>query len=113
MTKAFNPCSIAGLEPRIGELVDQLLDGMDTTLQVGRADLIAVLAEPLPVKVTVAYPGAIGTNIAANSGLDMSGADTEGSERKVVEPSNAATHIIETIASDRRRIIIGPGATTM
>lgn len=65
------------------------------------------------VTVTVVYPGAIGTNIAANSGLDMAGADAASSERKVVEPSDAATQIIEAIEANRKRILIGSDATTM
>jgi len=65
------------------------------------------------VHVTVVYPGAIGTNIASNSGLDMGGGDSEGSDRKVVEPADAATQIVEAIEGDRKRILIGSDATTM
>ena len=64
------------------------------------------------VSVCVVYPGAIGTNIAGNSGLDMSGADTE-STRKVVAPRDAGDAIIRAITEDKKRILIGDDATFM
>lgn len=64
------------------------------------------------VSVCVVYPGAIGTNIAGNSGLDMSGADTE-STRKVVAPRDAGDAIVRAITEDKKRIVIGDDATFM
>lgn len=61
------------------------------------------------VHVTVVYPGAIGTNIAANSGLDMSGAGE--SARKVVAPADAGRMLVDAIAHNKKRILIGPDAT--
>lgn len=63
------------------------------------------------VHVTVIYPGAIGTNIAANSGLVMEGAGE--STRKVVAPADAGRMIVEAIAGDKKRILIGDDATFM
>lgn len=63
------------------------------------------------VHVTVVYPGAIGTNIAANSGLHMEGA--EGSTRKVVAPVEAGRMIVDAIEADKKRIVIGQDATFM
>jgi len=63
------------------------------------------------VQVTVIYPGAIGTNIAQNSGLKMEGADS--STRKVVKPSDAGRMIVDAIAQGKKRIVIGPDATFM
>lgn len=63
------------------------------------------------VHVTVVYPGAIGTNIASNSGLDMSGAGE--STRKVVAPADAGRMIVEAIVADKKRIVIGQDATFM
>ena len=57
VTKAFNPRTIAALEPRIQQLVEQLLDEMDSALRNGSADLIADFAEPLPVKVIASLLG--------------------------------------------------------
>jgi len=61
------------------------------------------------VSITVVYPGAIGTNIAGNSGLDMSGASE--STRKVVEPAKAGSMIVDAIAADKKRVVIGDDAT--
>lgn len=65
------------------------------------------------VHVTVVYPGAIGTNIAGNSGLDISGMETDGPERTVVPVEEAGKQIVEAITHDKRRILIGSDATTM
>ena len=64
------------------------------------------------VSVCVVYPGAIGTDIARNSGLDMSGADGE-STRKVVPPQEAGEAIVSAIKDDKKRILIGDDATFM
>mgnify|MGYP001038426713 FL=1 len=64
------------------------------------------------VSVCVVYPGAIGTNIAANSGLDMSGA-AEASTRKVVAPKDAGAAIVRAITKDEKRILIGQDASVM
>jgi len=64
------------------------------------------------VSLCLVYPGAIGTNIAGNSGLDMSGADTE-STRKVVAPKVAGDNIVSAITDDKKRILIGDDATFM
>lgn len=65
------------------------------------------------VKVTVVYPGAIGTNIAQNSGIDVPSGGTDAPERSVVPADEAGAQIVEAIAQDRRRILIGSDATTM
>ncbi len=64
------------------------------------------------VHVTVIYPGAIGTNIAGNSGLDMAGAE-EGSTRKVVKPRDAGVSIVEAVLAKKKRVVIGQDAKTM
>jgi short-subunit dehydrogenase len=64
------------------------------------------------VKITVVYPGAIGTNIAGNSGLDMSGA-SDGPARKVVAPAEAGRQIVAAITSNKKRIVIGQDASVM
>lgn len=48
VTKAFTPRVVEGLRPRIREIVDGLLDEVQS---VGRMDLIAALAYPLPTIV--------------------------------------------------------------
>jgi short-subunit dehydrogenase len=63
------------------------------------------------VHMTVVYPGAIGTNIAGNSGLDMSGAGE--STRKVVAPRDAGVAIVDAVEANKRRVLIGQDATFM
>ncbi|WP_433329750.1 cytochrome P450 [Spirillospora sp. CA-294931] len=46
VSKAFTPRLVERLRPRVEELVDELLDGL-----TGRADVIASLAYPLPVRL--------------------------------------------------------------
>ncbi|MER5789676.1 cytochrome P450 [Streptomyces sp. NPDC001980] len=48
ITRAFTARRVAGLEPRIQEITDHLLDEM---LPRGRADLVDALAYPLPITV--------------------------------------------------------------
>jgi short-subunit dehydrogenase len=64
------------------------------------------------VRVTVIYPGAIGTNIAANSGLVME-ASAEASTRKVVAPRDAGKAIVDALEHNKKRITIGSDAATM
>ncbi|MGW7048912.1 cytochrome P450 family protein [Streptomyces avermitilis] len=48
ISREFTPRRVAGLEPRIQEMTDELLDAM---LPAGRADLVEALAFPLPMAV--------------------------------------------------------------
>ena len=63
------------------------------------------------VHMTVVYPGAIGTNIAGNSGLDMSGAGE--STRKVVAPRDAGVALVDALEANKKRVLIGEDATFM
>lgn len=65
------------------------------------------------VRVTVIFPGAIGTNIAANSGVNISlGADAEAQTRsfKPMPPRQAAEIIVTGIEKNRYRIFVGSDA---
>lgn len=65
------------------------------------------------VRVTVIFPGAIGTDIAANSGVNIRlGADTEAQQRsfKPMPPRQAAAIMIEGIEKNRYRILVGSDA---
>ena len=64
------------------------------------------------VGITVVYPGAIGTNIAANSGITMSAPEGQ-PEMKVVSPVDAGRAIVDATAQARKRIVIGSDAATM
>jgi short-subunit dehydrogenase len=70
------------------------------------------------VKVTVVYPGAIGTNITTNSGVDMnmSKADAEkmAKTQKTLSPESAASIIIEKgIKQNRYRLTVGKDARSL
>jgi len=64
------------------------------------------------VAVTVIYPGAIGTNIAENSGLHME-MPADAPERKVTPPAEAGRAIVDAVENSQKRIVIGSDAKTM
>jgi len=66
------------------------------------------------VRVTVIFPGAIGTNIAANSGVGISQGAENSAQRNSfnpLAPSKAAEIIVEGIEQNRYRVMVGPDAT--
>jgi NADP-dependent 3-hydroxy acid dehydrogenase YdfG len=67
------------------------------------------------VKVTVVYPGAIGTNIAANSGvgINVSAEDRKSSSFKQLAPERAAEIIVTAIEQDRYSVLVGSDARFM
>jgi NAD(P)-dependent dehydrogenase (short-subunit alcohol dehydrogenase family) len=69
-----------------------------------------------PVRVTVVIPGAVGTNIAAHSGTDLS-LESAGSGiwqvMKPLEPSKAAQIIVDGMERNRYRVLVGPDSKFM
>jgi NAD(P)-dependent dehydrogenase (short-subunit alcohol dehydrogenase family) len=68
------------------------------------------------VRVTVVFPGAIGTNIAANSGTDLSYESAGSGVWQVIkplEPSKAAQIIVDGIERNRYRVLVGLDAKLM
>ena len=66
------------------------------------------------VRVTVVFPGAIGTNIAANSGVGNSmQSDQSQSSIKTLPPQKAAEIIIDGIEKNKYRILVGQDASFM
>lgn len=68
------------------------------------------------VRVTVIFPGAIGTNIAANSGaMSTLQVDQRKGESsfKMLAPSKAAQIMVNGIEQDRYRILVGQDASFM
>jgi len=69
------------------------------------------------VRVTVVFPGAIGTNIAANSGVGNTLRLPEnGSQRrstKPLAPSKAAQIIVDGIEQNRYRVLVGQDSAFM
>lgn len=64
-----------------------------------------------PVKVTIVFPGAMSTDIAANSGAAMkAGVSAENSSIKMTSPVNAAEMIVEGMQQNKYRILVGKDA---
>jgi short-subunit dehydrogenase len=69
-----------------------------------------------PVHVTIVFPGSIGTDIAANSGVkfdQMSAEMTQESMQKTLPPGEAAEIIVRGIRKDRFRVLVGSDAKFM
>ncbi len=65
------------------------------------------------VGVTVVFPGAIATNIAQNSGLEIPAGAAENSKQKTTPADVAAKAMVDAIEQNKPRITIGPDATLM
>lgn len=66
------------------------------------------------VHVTVIFPGAISTGIAANSGVNLAGdSSAENSTHKTTSPIEAGRVIVDAIRKDRFRATIGSDAAAM
>jgi short-subunit dehydrogenase len=69
------------------------------------------------VKVTVAFPGAIATNISKNSGVGLSveesTADGKAPKFKMTAPADAAQIIIDAMERDAFRVTVGSDATML
>jgi NAD(P)-dependent dehydrogenase (short-subunit alcohol dehydrogenase family) len=66
------------------------------------------------VAVTAIYPGAIGTNIAANSGISMElPAGTEAPAMKMTPAPMAAKIMLDGIEADKARVFVGSDASMM
>jgi NAD(P)-dependent dehydrogenase (short-subunit alcohol dehydrogenase family) len=64
------------------------------------------------VAVTVVFPGAVGTNITANSGVNVPDAPAQagGKEPKTTSPSDAGRQIVDAIQKGSYRVRIGSDA---
>ena len=67
------------------------------------------------VKVTLVYPGAIGTNIASNSGvgITLSDEDQKSASARTLPPEKAAEIIVDAIEKDRYSVLVGSDARFM
>jgi short-subunit dehydrogenase len=64
------------------------------------------------VRVTVAFPGAIGTDIAAHSGVEMDiGADSSEATGRTTPPGEAAQKILDGMEKNSYRVLIGSDAS--
>lgn len=65
------------------------------------------------VHVTLVFPGAVKTNIAANSGVEMDVAGAQDTKIKMLEPEKAAELIIRAMEQNKYRALIGRDARMM
>jgi short-subunit dehydrogenase len=67
------------------------------------------------VHVTVAFPGAVATNISANSGVALPGAgrDTTAGNHTVTTPQRAAREILDGVEANAYRLLVGRDARLM
>ena len=65
------------------------------------------------IKVTTVFPGAISTNIAKNSGINLKGMDAASSKIKMTSAEKAAQVILRAIEKDKPRVFIGQDAKVM
>lgn len=62
------------------------------------------------VAVSVVYPGAVGTEISKNSGVEMSSTSSSDSQARTTSPETAGTVIADTIERGKFRVMIGKDA---
>ena len=125
MTKAFLPHLLRRPEAHITNVSSMggFLPVPGQTLYGASKAAVKLLTEGLNsellstnVRVTVVFPGAIGTNIAANSGLGNGlpeGSVSEQRSMKVLPPDKAAEIIVEGIEQDQYRVLVGSDARFM
>ena len=124
MTKAFLPHLLDRPEAHIANLSSMggFLPVPGQSLYGASKAAVKLLTEALHselkstnVGVTVVFPGAIGTNIAVNSGvassLRVENIDQEKAARRTLAPSKAAEIIVDGIEQDRSRVMVGSDAT--
>lgn len=63
--------------------------------------------------VTIVFPGAIATNIAANSGMNMDASDADSSKFKTTPAPLAAKLMVDAIENNTARLCIGSDAKLM
>lgn len=123
MTKAFLPHLLARPEAHITNISSMggFLPVPGQTIYGAAKAAVKLLTEGLNsellgtnVRVTVVFPGAIGTNIAANSGV-MNTLQVKGGETsfKMLAPAKAAQIILEGIENNRYRVLVGSDSRFM
>lgn len=124
MTKAFLPHLLTRAEAHIANVSSMggFLPVPGQSLYGASKAAVKLLTEGLHsellntnVRVTVIFPGAIGTNIAANSGvantLRIENVDQAEMARRTLAPSKAAEIIIDGIEKNRYRVLVGSDVT--
>jgi short-subunit dehydrogenase len=118
MTKAFLPVLLARPEAHIVNISSMggFLPVPGQTAYGASKAAVKLLTEGLQaelaqtsVRVTVVFPGAIATNIAANSGVSLAG-NTEGRSWMMRKPDQAARDMLDGMEKNRLRVIVGHDA---
>ncbi len=123
MTKAFLPHLLKRPEAHITNVSSMggFLPVPGQTIYGAAKAAVKLLTEGLHselldtnVKVMVVFPGALGTNIAANSGVGTTMSREEGMKAyKTLAPEKAAQMIIDGIEHNRYRLLVGSDARFM
>ena len=99
-----NISSMGGFMPFPGQAV---YGASKAAVKILSESLISELAAT-QVRVTVVFPGAMSTNIAANSGLgQMISAEQGDTSKKILSPTVAAEMIIKGVEKNKNRIFVG------
>lgn len=125
MTKAFLPHLLARPEAHITNISSMggFLPVPGQTIYGASKAAVKLLTEGLSselqgtnVRVTVVFPGAMGTNIAANSGVVMDSRQqgmAQESPIKMLAPAKAAQLILDGIERNEYRVLVGADARLM
>ena len=121
MTKSFLPLLLARPEAHIVNVASMgaFLPVPGQTVYGAAKAAVKLLTEGLqselagtPVRVTVVCPGAIGTDIVANSGVELR-VDAEKHRKFTCPPDRAARVILDAVERNRSRVMVGKDARVL
>lgn len=126
MTKAFLPHLLTRPQAHIANLSSMggFVPVPGQTMYCAAKAAVKLMSEGLAselrgtnVRVTVVFPGAIATNITANSGVDMririEASDAAKGKMMGLSPARAAEIIVDGIERNVRRLFVGKDSTLM
>jgi short-subunit dehydrogenase len=125
MTKAFLPYLLARPEAHIANVSSMggFLPVPGQSVYGASKAAVKLFTEGLysellntPVRVTVIFPGAIATNITANSGVSIGnpeGQDNKKSSFKAMPADKAASEMLDAIEQNKFRVLVGSDARFM
>ena len=123
MTKAFLPHLLARPEAHIVNISSMggFLPVPGQTIYGASKAAVKLMTEGLHsellntnVRVTVVFPGSIGTDIAAHSGVTIEGMTAEQQNSfKTLPPAKAAEIILDGMEKDKYRVLVGQDAAFM
>lgn len=120
LTKAFLPVLLARPEAHIVNVSSMggFLPVPGQTVYGASKAAVKLMTEGLhselrgtSVHVTVVFPGAVATNITHNSGVAIPDAPSDGKQHKMLTATAAAHQIVEGMAKNRFRVLVGSDAS--